>query len=56
MSEELDRLRRQLQDRAAEVMKLLTDVSDVESRAVKLRRVLTKEYIRIDEALDKDGK
>lgn len=48
--------RRQLAQRAAEIMYLLGELSDIEVRAAELRKSLTAEYEQVDEALDGEPK
>lgn len=44
-----------LQEKARVVMKLLSDVNEMEKTISRLHNELTKEYMRIDDALDAEG-
>lgn len=46
--------RQMLNDKAREVMKLLSDVNEVEKTCSRLKNELTEEWKKIDDALDKE--
>jgi predicted nucleic acid-binding Zn-ribbon protein len=48
--------RQMLNDKAREVMNLLSTVNELEKTVSRLKNELTEEYEKIDEALDRNGK
>lgn len=55
MSEELSLWRRKLQQLAGELMKLLTDLNELEKTFSRIHNEAHEMYNKIDEALDKNG-
>ncbi len=47
--------RQMLNDKAREVMNLLSTVNELEKTVSRLKNELTEEYEKIDEALDENG-
>ena len=55
MTRELSKWRIAMADRACQVMQLLGDANEALRIWVQIKKELTEEYEKIDEALDKDG-
>lgn len=54
MNQALEELRRQIADKASEVLKLMGDVNEMEKTVSRLKNELEEMYEKLDQVLDKN--